>query len=694
MAELNDALTHLGPVDWNDVPQDNLEQYLTDTFAAGELICNSVPQVPEGTPFHDSKPHHHEPNTAKSHKEMHSSHARGHPPHEEHAKLAKQWGKPMKFKKETNPLDVSLYKMAGHDRHGAWFARRSVHEGLGFDKFKRAMLREFPQSLSVEGGPGAGAIRGLAADRRLERIDVKGVGKLEVYQLSSVFPGPVTPRDFVTLLLSSDGVLTDKSAAELEGGKRHVPRHFMLISKPVQHPDAPARSGLVRGQYESVELIREVPLAPSKSKSTPNLLSSNGTSEQHTRERGHTVGTANVKGASASDQHLDVPGSSGEGDPELNPVEWIMITRSDPGGGLPRFLVERGTPEPMIQDVHKFFDWACSLDHRPHPDEGFEEQEKESISNAHTTDQVSTQTTSYTPNGDNQEESKLAPPIRSATGPVPRPNSQGGIFNNITRAIGTGIDTYAPAAVAVADRVSPYLNSGEVDSSDDSSDTSSVDSFMSAEEMRRISTAPEEPKRPTDSTDVLSIASADLSDLPKDTKDMSHHEKEVYKITQKRERLEQQLARKRMEQEQKLKQTQEKGESESSKQKEEMEKKLKKTEEKHKRELEKLEQKKAKELRKVEDKRKKKDEQHKLSLVTRERDEFRSQVDLYRRENSLLQEQVADLQKQNTLMAQKLQPEALQSVKEEFGRNRKGSMRSTNSAASSRSNERKIDAVS
>ncbi|EME50170.1 hypothetical protein DOTSEDRAFT_68888 [Dothistroma septosporum NZE10] len=544
------------------------------------------------------------------------------------------------------------------------------------------MLREFPQSLSVKGGPGAGAVRGLAADRRLEQIDVKGVGRLEVYLLSSVFPGPVTPRDFVTLLLSSDGVLSDKSAAELEGGKRHVPRHFMLISKPVQHPDAPARSGLVRGQYESVELIREIPITPAKSKCNPNLSSTNGAQEQHSRERGPTVGTADTEGASALDQHVNVPASFGEGDPELNPVEWIMITRSDPGGGLPRFLVERGTPEPMIGDVHKFFDWACSLNHMSRPDEDLGEQVSGAETAKHVEDQVPSQST-QTPNGDNQQDSKTAPPNQSPAAPVSRPDSQGGIINNITKAIGTGIETYAPAAVA--DRVGPYLNSGEADLSDDSSDTSSVDSFMSAEELRRMSTAPEQPTRPIDSTDVLSIASADLSDLPKDTKDMGHHEKEVYKITQKREKLEQQLARKRMEQEQKLKQTQEKEESETTKQREEMEKKLKKTEDKHRRELEKLEHKKAKELRKVEEKRRKKDEQHKLSLVTRERDEFRSQVDLHRRENTLLQEQVADLQRQNTLMAQKLQPEALQSVKEEYGRNRKGSMKSVNSAASGRS---------
>lgn len=72
-----------------------------------------------------------------------------------------------------------MYKMAGHDRHGAWFARRSVHEGLGFGKWMRAMKREFPVSLAVEGGPGVGSVRGIGADRRVEVEEVEGVGKLE-----------------------------------------------------------------------------------------------------------------------------------------------------------------------------------------------------------------------------------------------------------------------------------------------------------------------------------------------------------------------------------------------------------------------------------------------------------------------------------------------------------------------------------
>lgn len=161
-ADLHRALEALAPVHWTDVPLDALPRYLTDTFTAGELLCNSVPPPANGEPFHAAKPHHPRPNLARSANDMHASLARAFPPHKHHEELQRHWGKPYKFKAEQNPHAVALYKMAGHDRHGAWFARRSVHEGLGFAQFQKAMRREFPHSLTVPGGPGAGAVRGLA----------------------------------------------------------------------------------------------------------------------------------------------------------------------------------------------------------------------------------------------------------------------------------------------------------------------------------------------------------------------------------------------------------------------------------------------------------------------------------------------------------------------------------------------------
>lgn len=73
---------------------------------------------------------------------------------------------------------MSVYKLAGKDGKGAWFARRSVMEGLGFSKFKRGLEAEFPETMKVQGGPGEGNIRGIGGETRVEYQDVEGVGKM------------------------------------------------------------------------------------------------------------------------------------------------------------------------------------------------------------------------------------------------------------------------------------------------------------------------------------------------------------------------------------------------------------------------------------------------------------------------------------------------------------------------------------
>lgn len=45
---------------------------------------------------------------------------------------------------------------------------------------------------------------------------------------------------------------------------------------------------------------------------------------------------------------------------EQSPVEWIMITRSDPGGSVPRWMVERGTPGGIVKDAERFLNWAVA----------------------------------------------------------------------------------------------------------------------------------------------------------------------------------------------------------------------------------------------------------------------------------------------------------------------------------------------
>lgn len=606
MAELHEALKALSPTDWDDVPVDDLKPYMTELLTAGELICNSVPPPSEGTAFHQAKPHYDEPNRAKSHKDVYPSLARSFPPGKEHENLQKNWGKAMKFSAKENPLNIAVYKMAGHDRHGAWFARRSVHEGMGFAKFKNAMKREFAESLAVEGPPGSGSIRGIGADTRLERKEVEGLGALEVYQLSAQFPGPTTPREFIPLILTSDCSLTDMSAATLSDGKTHIPRSHMILSRPVTHPDAPERQGYILGKYESVELIREIPLSQAK-------------------EGGDSV----------------------EDTSELNPVEWIMITRSDPGGGIPRFMVDRGTPSAMLGDVHKWLDWATNFDE----DTEVGTQPPEKITPA----AQEAAAASTDGSGETEETAPASPDVRKRASTVPAPPAQAqpqqeGVVSHLTQALGAGIDAYAPTMVSSYMHNRTDSNAALAEESD-SSDSSSVASFMSAEEMRRLSTAealPDKSESPAASSQ-LSLTSLDTT-----KKDANHHEKEVQKIAKQREKLDRKLAKKREDEEARLQKMKESESGEREKAKERHDREVKKSEERHRRELEKLEAKKEKEAQKAAQKKQKRDERDVVMRVTRERDEFRSQSELLKREVELLHEQIGELQKENTSMASKL----------------------------------------
>ncbi|KFY75553.1 hypothetical protein V499_04489 [Pseudogymnoascus sp. VKM F-103] len=387
MAALQDALQTLSPIDAITVPQSptDLETFLNTTFDTSQLLIDSIP-----LPATDSLPTRPRSSTttsiASSASEITLSSARPDSPPPDVSKLQKAWGKPLRLAAKDNPLGMSVYKLAGTDGKGAWFARRSVHCGLGFERWKRALQQEFPETMKIHGGPGVGNIRGIGGERCVECREAGG-GKMEVYHLSAQFPGPTTPRDFVTMLMTTE--------RREEGG----PRQFMIVSKPCIHPQTPVRDGFIRGQYQSVEFIREVPVLPTPTKSASmndltaasqpaksrkraesqasslnrsavlrNANSSHPgpcpapghtptrTPSEDRRQRGHTISFAGSRGVDAKGEYHDIPAD----DPERNPVEWIMLTRSDPGGSVPRFMVERGTPGSIVADAAKFLNWACS----------------------------------------------------------------------------------------------------------------------------------------------------------------------------------------------------------------------------------------------------------------------------------------------------------------------------------------------
>lgn len=675
MSQLQKALENLRPKDFGEVPQDDLNTFLADLFSQAELIANSVPSPPNGTPFELSKRSRPDANGARCAADLTVSSVRRPAPSRDQEELQKAWGKPLKMSSKDNATGISVFKMAGHDRHGAWFARTSVHEGLGFTKWKRAMMREFPESLEVQGGPGEGNIRGIGGDKRLEDIVVKGVGRLEVYQLSAQFPGPVAPREFITLLLTSENAL---SPASQVGST--TPRHYLVISIPTSHPDAPARDGLVRGYYESVEMIREIPISRVKaaSASTPNLHQRN---ESKSRDRGGTIGFAESRGPEAKGERIDRIEDADDDDPETNPVEWIMVTRSDPGGGIPRFMVERNTPSSIVQDAVKFLNWACSKDDFPtrEEDEGIVEE---------STNQSFEEDRAFSISESNGIMAGVGTSIADTVPNRYRRSSYQSVDQDrpgIINAVADTVESYIP------DSLNPLRRAGSHSSSTTSS---SMDSFASAEQF---TTAPD--GLPIDDS-VPTPSSLSEKSIPLSTSESHNASRELQKIEQKRLQLKDKLEQAREKQGKETQVASQKSEKEFEKATEKHTRERKKQEDKFQKEVQKLEARRERETRKLLARQQKEADKNTLQKTQRERDEWKQKAELAERENKLLKDQIGDLQKENTILVARLGRtegglEILKSIRDEMdgkkSRQRAGSRASAESKTSVASLGKKID---
>ncbi|RHZ65868.1 hypothetical protein CDV55_100032 [Aspergillus turcosus] len=308
--------------------------------------------------------------------------------------LQREWGKPLKLNgPKENPLEIAVYKLQGADGKGHWFGRRSVHEGLPFSTWKSKLASEMDETLEAnqvrirKGRVADQAVRGIGAERLIERVTVKDedrervLGTVNVYHVSAQFPKPTTPRDFVTLIIHWETEVDGGSGATGAGAgdkAQRRGRNWMMVSKPCEHPDAPARQGYIRGQYESVEFIREIPVnrppvqdvplekAVSPARSEDNLLrqgsvdpagQKEGADGKVGRPRGKTESVVLEERDKETVTNIHDLDRDDEEDPW--PVEWIMVTRSDPGGNIPRWMVEKGTPRSICTDAVKFVDWAC-----------------------------------------------------------------------------------------------------------------------------------------------------------------------------------------------------------------------------------------------------------------------------------------------------------------------------------------------
>jgi Protein of unknown function (DUF3074) len=694
MAALHSALQALGPCKFDAVPKSSseLESYLQDLFKQARLILESIPIPPPDEKLQSRPRSHTTSSIASNASEISSSSARSAPPIPEYAALQKEWGKQIKFSAKDNPLSMAVYKMNGKDGRGAWFARRSVQEGLGFAKFKKSLEMEFPESLAVQGAPGEGNVRGIGGDKRVEDISVPGKGRVEVFQLSAQFPGPTTPRDFVTLLITSSNAMMysdDRGRPDLS------PRHYMIISKPCDHPETQPRDGFVRGNYESVEFIREVPqqfkktmssmdltkLGASKrsglekevvlrsaertkantllmhheNKSTGDLSATAHLKEQANRRRGKTISFSE---STANDLRADGDETDEKYDPESNPVEWIMVTRSDPGGSVPRFMVERGTPGSIVADAAKFLDWACQNN------DVEDSRSDASVDLGHRRESFP----SYEANGrlaglDGDSSKEVASDERLSTRPlISQSANQSGFFSNMTGAFSAGLEAYAPQVVL--DRLPGHISQDSeaamagssitlalgTDNDDDSTDSLSTASFASADshldnELDELNLSSSTSKTSSQKDNTMD------KEKKKDggTKtQISQHEKELQKLDARRAALDAKLASTRSKAAQSQENQTTKEKEAIRKAEEKHAKDMAKQEDKYRKEIEKLERRRKREERKVEDKRRKEEERDEKTRVEKERDETREEVKKLKGEREDWRMQVGELQRENT----------------------------------------------
>ncbi|KAI0971098.1 hypothetical protein F4678DRAFT_433726 [Xylaria arbuscula] len=612
MTSPHEAFKALGPVDWESFAQEDATTLMTDIFSNARCLVDSVPGQDDSRP---SQP------TAEA--------------------LSKEW-KEVKVNARDNPFGLHLYKQPAKDGRGAWFARRSVHDGQSFRRWKIGMEREFDESLKVQGEPGDGKIRGLGADKRVVDQTFDGRGKMQVYQLSAQFPGPTSPRDFVTLCLSSDTPITTPVPDEPS-----TPRSYMLVSKPCVHPECPERQGFVRGYYESVELIREI-------KAEKPLHSPASSASLASKDPTPSAPTSSSNlGAALSISSNGEPTSTDRDshDNSESTIEWIMITRSDPGGSVPRFLIEKKTPEGIATDANKFVQWVSSDEFETLLDRNFvsaptEARATPSVAQDSIAFSNPPKSTSTLPS-DARIESR---PGQGNSEPARSPGP-GGVYGMISGALGIVASAAASRFLGPPEDVE---SESDVSTSDASDASSSIHSFHSFDAKDA------EPSAETvDDEDPAISLSTEADGNSMNSARSPHQDKEFMKNEERKRKAEEKLRRAEERALAKKSNDAQRDQLALQKLREKYERGVAKQEEKYQRERRKLEAKQAAEEKNAEERRRKQLEREDKAGLVLELDKTRAERDVARKEVEFLQEQIKQQQALNTKLVARLSREGI-----------------------------------
>ncbi|KAM3459460.1 hypothetical protein NHJ6243_006896 [Beauveria neobassiana] len=648
MTNSHEPLQALAPADWNDLPQDDLAAYMNHIFAQSMIVVESIPSPSSAaTSASSGRARAKTESAAVLRNDAQRFRALRQPAASLEAAMAlrKDW-KEVKVNPKENPLGINVFKMSSKDGKGAWFARQSVHEGLSFDDWKVGLKREFAESLKVQGSPGVGNIRGIGADRHVEDKDIEDAGHLSVFQLSAQFPGPTSPRDFITLLLTSD--LSHKAEDQVGGL-----RQYIIVSKPCNHSECPPRQGIIRGQYESVEIVREVHVEPPMAKRSMSAVD---------------LAVNDDRRASS-----DIKMSNSERLQDARPVavEWLMVTRSDPGGSVPRFLIEKGTPPGIVGDAGKFLKWTTAGSRRNWDESvtaSTTQTPAEKINGAQGSAPVATTETHTNTTTTANHLSRSDSTFQSHDGDDNSVPSSNGIYGIITGifgiassvvANGLGLN-YASSEESIS--TIPAITVQEHEDEGMESDSSSTRSFLSALE-KRLSQEPranndgsqsEDSKSTTTTNPNASAASAASAAAGAPAPIGPAGEKELRKLQERRRKIDEKMVLMQSRLQSKSQGDRAKDEASLAKLREKLDREAAKQEQKYQRELQKLEEKRESEARKAEQKRRKAAEKEEKSSMALELERVRAELDLARQTSRILEGQVRELQAQNTQLVAKL----------------------------------------
>ncbi len=470
-----------------------------------------------------------------------------------------------------------------------------------------------------------------------------------------------------------------------EAGKGRAPRQLMIVSRPCDHPDSPPRPGFVRGTYQSVEVIREVPVdKPLRRVRSSIDLSRDEQNRAVSRE--HLSREAMLRAAERAVGHETESEGEGEGkavsfrlsnegdgsDTEMA-LEWLLITRSDPGGSVPKFMVEKGTPGGVVSDAAKFVKWLSSQNmedlKKPQTfrDNEMAGQERQSSGELLVEQQPVEVLAPTTPAGEDQltngephyDEEELPP------------TSNSGVYGWLTSALGA-------ATSAVANRVlgdAPLSIATDSEVSESDSDDDSEASFASAEDgTLPTATNTVETFSALDTASTHSTHSAfsepvsrslSREPTPSVSQAQSQHEKELNKLQDRMRKAQEKLERSQAQRRAKLGSNDNNGDGEAEKEEEKDSRALAKLREKHahqvarqeekyQRELQRLATKRAAEERKAAERRQKAARREERADLAMELDRVRAERDVASKEVEMLRERVGELQRQNTMLVARL----------------------------------------